>query len=83
MIAPRSKLACYVSTGLFVLLYNSLCCAAVLPGIDVLANQNFDILQNKICCTGSHVAITFKPCFAPDAYINVTSTGVSPHGLIR
>jgi uncharacterized protein YbbC (DUF1343 family) len=44
---PRSKLACYVSTGLFILLYSSLCCAAVLPGIDVLSNQGFDILQNR------------------------------------
>ena len=28
-------------------LYTSCCCAAVLPGIDVLAQQNFEILQNK------------------------------------
>lgn len=30
-----------------MLLYASCCYAAVLPGIDVLSNQNFDILQNK------------------------------------
>ena len=33
---------CFVS-----LLYSSCCCAAVLPGIDVLSTQNFQILQNK------------------------------------
>ena len=44
---PRSKRTAYISLGLFILLYGSLCYAAVLPGIDVLSNQDFDILQNK------------------------------------
>jgi uncharacterized protein YbbC (DUF1343 family) len=47
MMPPRSKQIHSVSIGLFFLLYASCCCAAVLPGIDVLSNQNFDILQNK------------------------------------
>lgn len=43
----RSKLIRYLSTGLFMLLYSSLCHAAVLPGIDVLSKQDFDILKHK------------------------------------
>lgn len=35
------------SIGLLVLLYASCCYATVLPGIDVLSAQNFQILQNK------------------------------------
>jgi uncharacterized protein YbbC (DUF1343 family) len=47
MMFPRSKQVRRVSIGLFFLLYSSFCCAAVLPGIDVLSNQGFHILQNK------------------------------------
>ena len=36
-----------VCIGLFILLHSSLCCAAVLPGIDVLSSQDFHILQHK------------------------------------
>ena len=48
MMPPRSKQIRCVCIGLFILLHScSLCCAAVLPGIDVLSSQDFDILQNK------------------------------------
>jgi uncharacterized protein YbbC (DUF1343 family) len=38
---------CSASLCLVVLLCTACCYASVLPGIDVLAKQNFDILQNK------------------------------------
>ena len=47
MMPPRSRQIWYVCIGLFLLLYSSPCCAAILPGIDVLSSQDFDILQNK------------------------------------
>ena len=47
MTFPRSKQVHCISIGLFFLLYSSFCCAAVLPGIDVLSKQGFHILQNK------------------------------------
>jgi uncharacterized protein YbbC (DUF1343 family) len=47
MMPPRSKRTAAVSIVLFILLYASCCCSAVLPGIDVLSSQNYGILQNK------------------------------------
>jgi uncharacterized protein YbbC (DUF1343 family) len=47
MNGPRFKRIVFVSILLCVLLDTSCCCAAVLPGIDVLAGQNFHILQNR------------------------------------
>jgi uncharacterized protein YbbC (DUF1343 family) len=47
MMPRRSKRIAHVSVTLFILLYTTCCCAAVLPGIDVLSSQNFTILQNK------------------------------------
>jgi len=43
----RSKRKDLASLTLFILLYASCCSAAVLPGIDVLSNQGFELLQNK------------------------------------
>jgi uncharacterized protein YbbC (DUF1343 family) len=47
MMPRRSKRIAHVSVSLFILLITSSCFAAVLPGIDVLSSQNFNILQNK------------------------------------
>jgi uncharacterized protein YbbC (DUF1343 family) len=44
---PRSKRIRPAALTLFLLLYASWCSAAVLPGIDVLSNQGFKVLQNK------------------------------------
>ena len=46
-MSPRFKRMPSVSIGLFILLCSSCCCAAVLPGIDVLISQNYQILQGK------------------------------------
>jgi uncharacterized protein YbbC (DUF1343 family) len=43
----RSSRILFRSILLFSLLYAFYCSAAVLPGIDVLSNQGYDILQNK------------------------------------
>jgi uncharacterized protein YbbC (DUF1343 family) len=47
MMPPRFKRLYSVSIGLVALLCSTCCFASVLPGIDVLAKQNFDILENK------------------------------------
>jgi uncharacterized protein YbbC (DUF1343 family) len=47
MMPRRSKRILPISVSLFILLYTTCCFAVVLPGIDVLANQKFNILQNK------------------------------------
>ncbi len=47
MTHQLSKTILSLIIALFVFTKVSLCCAAVLPGIDVLSAQNFNILQNK------------------------------------
>jgi uncharacterized protein YbbC (DUF1343 family) len=44
---PPSKRKHLASLVLFLLLYAPCCSAAVLPGIDVLSNQGFNLLQKK------------------------------------
>ncbi|MBL0224799.1 MAG: DUF1343 domain-containing protein [Geobacteraceae bacterium] len=44
---PRSKPISSVLAAVFFLLSVSCCCAAVLPGIDVLSTQNFHLLKDK------------------------------------
>jgi uncharacterized protein YbbC (DUF1343 family) len=47
MMSQRSKRIFPLSVFLLTLLFTTCCPAAVLPGIDVLAGQNFHTLQNK------------------------------------
>jgi uncharacterized protein YbbC (DUF1343 family) len=47
MTPPRFKRISAVSLGLSLLLSATCCCAAVLPGIDVLSSRNFQVLKNK------------------------------------